>query len=419
MMKIENLHILGETSIEDFLQHYWQKKPLLIRNAFADIPSPLSADELAGLACEENVNARLVLEKDGDYPWQAEFGPFEESRFETLPETHWSLLVSDVERIFPESRSLLKPFRFLPDWRLDDLMISYAPEGGSVGPHVDDYDVFLIQLNGRRQWKIAQQFSPEILDDVDLRILKEFREEQEWTLNAGDMLYLPPGVAHHGIALAAEKLAGENLGGKNSAGEGSTREDSTRQGSAREEQHCITASVGFRAPSLKTACSDYIHYLTENTHPVSRYTDKMPVNPVHPAEIPEDTITQFSHFLQQGLTLENEQIKRWLGECRSDNTSFEDITQNSETPDVISFDALTNIASQSTLQQAPYSNFLFSYHRQSALLFVDGQSHEVSKQFAEQLCSDEKINFQELLSIMNEDDKKILLELYNSGSITA
>ncbi len=168
-------HCLGETSIEDFLKLYWQKKPLLIRNAFNDIKSPISAEELAGLACEDHVNARLVLAEDGDKPWQVEFGPFDESRFSTLPESNWSLLVSDVEKHLPETQALLKPFRFIPDWRIDDLMISYAPHGGSVGAHTDAYDVFLLQLSGQRLWQISENFSNEIIPDTDLCILQEFR----------------------------------------------------------------------------------------------------------------------------------------------------------------------------------------------------------------------------------------------------
>ncbi|GMR01628.1 MAG: hypothetical protein BMS9Abin19_1036 [Gammaproteobacteria bacterium] len=392
-MDSESFNCLGETGVGDFLNHYWQKKPLLVRNAFPGIQSPLTADELAGLACEENVNARLVLEKDGDYPWQAEFGPFEETRFNNLPETHWSLLVSDVERLIPETKSLVKPFRFLPDWRLDDLMISYAPEGGSVGAHIDDYDVFLIQLSGQRLWKISEHYSDETLEDVDLRILKNFTAEEEWSLNAGDMLYLPPNVAHHGIAQASKGEQGN-------------------------EEHCLTASVGFRAPSLKTITSDYVHFLNENTHTTTRYTDKSPVKLEHHAEISDDTVSQFIEYLQQGLTLDREHVKRWLGQYRSDNRAFEELSKNSsDVQHNISFNELIKLAEQSMLVHSSYSNFLFSYHQQTALLFIDGIAYEVSKQFAELLCEDDQINFQPLLSIMTADDKEVFLTLFNNGSI--
>jgi 50S ribosomal protein L16 3-hydroxylase len=390
-MTFENFHCLGDISVEDFLTQYWQKKPLLIRNAFPGIQSPITAEELAGLACEDNINARLVLEKDGDYPWQAEHGPFDESRFAKLPETHWSLLISDMEKCLPGTASLVKPFRFLPDWRLDDLMISYAPTGGSVGAHVDDYDVFLIQLNGQRLWQISEHYSDETLTDVDLRILKNFSAEREWLCNPGDLLYLPPGVAHHGVAQTCKNEQGDN-------------------------EHCMTASVGFRAPSLKTITSDYVFYLNENSHGVERFTDKSPVKPVHHAEITDDTISQFIEYLKQGITLEHEQVKRWLGEYSSDNKAFEDIEQTHNQKKV-NFEQLCAIAAQSNLMRSPYSHFLFSYTDKTALLFVNGESFKVSKQFAETLCEDEHLDFQQLVSFITSDDKIVLLQLYNDGSI--
>lgn len=379
-------HILGETGIEDFLKHYWQKKPLLIRNAFPGIESPMTAEELAGLACEENINARLVLEKDGDYPWQAEYGPFDESRFGELPETHWSLLISDMEKTLPEeTRFLVKPFRFLPDWRFDDLMISYAPTGGSVGPHVDDYDVFLIQLSGQRLWKITETFSSEALEEVDLRILKKFTAEQEWLCNPGDMLYLPPNVAHHGVAVE-------------------------------HRDNCMTASVGFRAPSLKTITSDYIHFLNENVHNATRFTDKAPVIiPGHHAEITADTVSQFTEYLQQGISLEPELVTQWLGKYCSDNKAFDDIIN--EDYHHIDSAYLDNLGTQTTFVQSPYSHFLFSYSGENALLFVNGDSYKVSKPFAEIVC-DDVIDFQQLQQVMTDIDREVLLVLFNKGAIS-
>jgi 50S ribosomal protein L16 3-hydroxylase len=374
---------LGETSVEDFLKHYWQKKPLLIRDAFPGLQSPISADELAGLACEEHVNARLVLEKDGHYPWQVEFGPFDESRFSELPASHWSLLVSDVEKHLPETGSLLKHFRFIPDWRVDDLMISYAPEGGSVGAHTDAYDVFLIQLSGQRLWKVAENFTEETLKDVDLCILKNFTAEDEWLLNPGDMLYLPPNVAHHGIA----------------------------QDNA---EPCLTASVGFRAPSLKTITSDYINYLNENYHDETRYHDRAAARPDHHAEISDETVAHFVDYLRQGLNIDHALVRNWLGQYCSDNKTYEDLLEEQH---VANYDELVNMVSGATLQQSPYSHFLFSYSDGAALLFVDGDSYQVSRSFAESVCANDHISFQQLEKVMAADDRKILLTLFNNGAI--
>ena len=391
------MHEINNFDIDDFLQNYWQKKPLLIRDAFPGIKSPLTAEELAGLSCEENVNARLVLEKDGDYPWQAEFGPLQEERFSELPESHWSLLVSDVERLIPETGYLVKPFRFLPDWRLDDLMISYAPQGGSVGPHIDDYDVFLIQLNGQRLWKISEHFVNDTIEDVDLRILKQFEAEQEWLCNPGDLLYLPPNVAHHGIGQGVEPGESED-----------------------PHKHCMTASVGFRAPSIKTMTSDYVNFLNENTHDTTRFTDSSTAIPEHHAEISDETITQFVDYLQQGLTLDHDLVKRWLGQYRSDNKAFEDSAREiAEYQNKINLKQLLSILEQATLEQSPYSNFLFSHLKQNSLLFVDGCTYETSKKFAEIICDEQQINSEALLSIMNDRDKEVLLALFNNGSILA
>ena len=163
-----------------FLRDYWQQKPLLVRKAIPGFKSPISPEELAGLACDEEVVSRLVMERGGRTPWELRRGPFTEEDFLELPETHWTLLVSDVEKQAPDMAGLIEPFRFVPDWRIDDLMISYAPEHGTVGPHVDDYDVFLLQGLGRRRWQISTQpIDPDnFRPDVELRIMDEFEAEQ-------------------------------------------------------------------------------------------------------------------------------------------------------------------------------------------------------------------------------------------------
>ncbi|HJU08975.1 MAG TPA: cupin domain-containing protein, partial [Rhodanobacteraceae bacterium] len=221
-----------------FLRDYWQKRPLLIRNAFADFVSPLSADDLAGLACEESALSRIVLREhihassfrsrsqrernpesafatsrkaDSGSPlrgvrnngWVVRTGPFSESDFAMLPESHWTLLVQDVDKWDADVAALLHRFDFLPSWRIDDVMVSYATDGGGVGAHVDQYDVFLLQGSGQRRWRISTdpRASQEFRDEVELKLLREFRPTYEWTLDPGDMLYLPPSIPHDGIAI--------------------------------------------------------------------------------------------------------------------------------------------------------------------------------------------------------------------------
>ncbi|NOQ90796.1 MAG: hypothetical protein GQ549_07600 [Gammaproteobacteria bacterium] len=232
------------------------------------------------------------------------------------------------------------------------------------------------------------------IEDVDLRILKNFSAEQEWLCSAGDLLYLPPNVAHHGIAQSHRDAQGN-------------------------EEACMTASVGYRAPSLKTITSDYINFLNENTHSTTRFTDNSPVKPAHHAEITDDTVSQFVDYLKQGLTLEHEQVKRWLGQYCSDNKAFEELNfkDQASDQDSIEYNELADIAARSPLMQSPYSNFLFSDTQHAALLFIDGSSYETSKPFAELICNDELINFQQLEQIMTADDREALLTLFHNGAI--
>jgi len=194
-------------SCDEFMAHYWQKKVCVFRQAIAGFVNPLSPDELAGLAMEEDIESRIVLHTPKKNPaWHLRRGPFTEEDFAQLPESDWTLLVQGVDRFVPEVASLLTYFSFIPAWRVDDVMISYAVESGSVGPHYDNYDVFLYQAKGRRQWSLTtQNCTPDnYLQDVELRIMNRFETEESYILEEGDMLYLPPHVAHHGVSLSAE-----------------------------------------------------------------------------------------------------------------------------------------------------------------------------------------------------------------------
>lgn len=208
-------------SRDAFLANDWGKRPVLFRNLLPAFRSPLSPDELAGLSCEPGTTSRLVL-GGGSGPYELRLGPFEEEVFGSLPEEDWTLLVHDVNRIVPPLADLLDKFSFIPSWRVDDVMVSYAAPGGGVGPHVDNYDVFLVQGSGKRMWKTAYSpISPEdelLVEPCDVRVLRDgFVPDEEWTLEPGDVLYVPPRFPHHGISL---------------------------------DDQCMTFSVGFRAPAI-------------------------------------------------------------------------------------------------------------------------------------------------------------------------
>jgi 50S ribosomal protein L16 3-hydroxylase len=204
---------------EIFLARHWQRKPLLIRAALDNFSPPLDRHELAGLALEEGVESRIIEHRDG--LWQLHHGPFSEQDFQR--DFPWTLLVQAVDHHIPEVSALRRLVDFLPQWRMDDVMASYAVDGGSVGPHYDNYDVFLLQGEGERLWKLGQfcDAASTLLPHDELRILDTFECEQEYLLGPGDMLYVPPGIAHWGIA----------------------------------QGECTTFSIGFRAPRINDMVS--------------------------------------------------------------------------------------------------------------------------------------------------------------------
>ncbi len=276
-MPTMKLAYLGGLTAQQFLHEYWQKKPLLIRQAFPGFGDALTPDELAGLACEEDAQSRLILENRGK--WQLENGPFDEERFARLPKKGWSLLVQGVNHFLPESAELLRHFNFIPTARLDDLMVSYAPDGGGVGPHFDSYDVFLLQGHGKRLWRVSQQEDMELVEGAPLRILKNFHTEQEWLLEPGDMLYLPPRCAHWGIAVGA----------------------------------CMTWSVGFRAPSAQELGTQFLAYLQENISLDGMYADPDIKPQAHPVEISPQMIAKVSAMLKS-IRWEKADVANFLGE---------------------------------------------------------------------------------------------------------
>lgn len=230
-----------ELTQQQFLTQFWQKKPLLIRQAWPQMEALLTAEELAGLATEADVESRLIQEQGEFGPWQLKYGPFTEADFASLPASHWTLLVQDVDKHVPELAEIMAKFDFIPDWRRDDLMVSFAPEGGSVGPHTDGYDVFLLQAQGTRRWQISQTpvIEADCIEGLDLKILNHFEADDVWDLQPGDMLYLPPHFAHHGVAL----------------------------------NDCMTYSIGFRAPTQLELLDAFMHSLSEHEAGQHRYRD--------------------------------------------------------------------------------------------------------------------------------------------------
>ena len=268
--------LLGPLGIQEFLRDYWQKKPLLIRGALPEFSGLLSPKQLIELACKDDVQARLVTQKQGEYELQ--HSPFTAKKFKGLDKIHWTVLVQGVNHHLQSAAELLKNFSFIPHARLDDLMISYAPKGGGVGPHFDSYDVFLLQGMGHRRWQISTQQDRTLLEGAPLRILKRFKPEQEWVLAPGDMLYLPPHCAHHGIA----------------------------------EDDCMTYSIGFRTPAYQELAEQFLIYLQDRICIEGMYADPDLKTQKHPSEISPSMLNQVASAIKQ-VRWDKDDIANFLG----------------------------------------------------------------------------------------------------------
>ena len=347
--------MFGDISIEVFLRDYWQKKPLLIRNAFPDFESPITPDELAGLACETDT-ARIVIEKGGKHAWEVRHGAFDDADFTNLPETHWTLLVNDTDQHLAELKAVMEPFRFIPDWRIDDLMISFAVEGGSVGPHVDEYDVFLIQAQGQRRWQITTQpAKPDnFLAGLDLRIMRDFEVEQEWVVNPGDMLYLPPNVPHYGVAL----------------------------------NECMTYSVGFRAPSQAEMLENLVENLLEDPRLKQRFNDSERECQAHPGELTAGDMERLIDFVVDALPQDTQALQLWLGKYLSQPK-----VDNNDTlePSCLSKAELIKLINRrATFEKPPSIRFLYFINDDEICLFANGTLHRAAAeqlQFIQYLCN--------------------------------
>lgn len=367
-------HINWPDGLDDqrFLTEYWQKKPLLIRQAFADFETPVSPDELAGMSLEEETTPRLITQ-DNSGAYHLENGPFDEARFSTLDANNWSLLVTDVEKHFPDLADYLTPFDFIPNWRIDDLMISYAPDGASVGAHVDEYDVFLLQAGGTRKWMIDASEQPDLqlVPDATLKLLANFQASDTYLLEPGDMLYLPPGMPHHGVAVGED---------------------------------CTTWSVGFRAPILSEAINFFSETVASEFEQ-QRYTDPaLSISP--PGEINAQTLASFKALWEKASTLSDAQLATMTG-CLL-TTSPMDIEREE-------FDL--NQAHEHQWIKHSFSRLAYTNSStngaETAELFADGEALSCSLEFAMSICNKQAVSFHDL----NEQDTQALIRLIDAGCL--
>ncbi|KAF7766286.1 hypothetical protein PUND_a2093 [Pseudoalteromonas undina] len=271
---------INELSEQAFLNQYWQKKPLLIKRGFSDFEDPLDANELAGLAMEDSIESRIIT--NHNQQWQSHQGPFED--FEILTDEHATLLVQAVDHWHPEAAQLLEPFRFIPNWRIDDLMISYSTPGGGVGPHLDQYDVFIIQGEGKRHWRVGlpdaslKQFA----QNKSLLQVEAFTAVIDCVLEPGDILYIPPGCPHEGYAI----------------------------------ENALNYSVGFRAPNQQDLLSSFADHIIDTESGQKRYTDHTLALRDSKGELTQSEVDKVKTLMQ--ALIENDSLfKNWLGNTLS------------------------------------------------------------------------------------------------------
>ena len=345
------LQLLGNITPAEFMSKYWQKKPLLIRGAIPGFSPLLSRDELFELAEQDDVESRLVVEniKPRRYKWQMWNGPFSEKANNRLPElkkSNWTLLVQGVDLRDAQVHALKNQFRFAPDARLDDVMVSFATEGGGVGPHFDSYDVFLLQAQGKRRWRIGKQKDLTLQKNVPLKILANFAPEQEFVLEAGDMLYLPPMYAHEGVAVG----------------------------------ECMTYSIGFRAPAELELARELLQRFADDTLEAEEvredvaeeeeeeeeeeekilYKDPKQVAVLEPALIPSALLDFAKQALEKALS-DPDALQRNLGEYLTEpkaNIWFDE-------PE---FDVV--LTRQNRIELSPRSQMMFDTRH----IFLNGES---------------------------------------------
>ncbi len=329
-----------------FLRDYWQKRPLLIRNAFPGFESPISPDDLGALSLEATALSRLILWDRNKDRWTVETGPLPEDRFDRVPERDWTLLVQDVDKWDADVRQLVDAFPFLPRWRIDDVMISFAVEGGSVGAHIDQYDVFLLQGMGHRHWQIDANpdQSVDFRDDAPIKLLKRFTPSHEWTLGPGDMLYLPPGLGHHGVALDA----------------------------------CLTFSLGMRAPAKAELIEDFALELASRAGEKERYADPDLAVPADAFEIDGTALARVKQTLG-GMAGDAEAddalLRRWFGRFITRYRASGNLQPPKKAPTRAEFDAAR--AAGGVVQRHPFSRVAWLREgKTKAMWFVTGSDIE-------------------------------------------
>ena len=341
--------LLGKISQKEFLARYWQKRPLLMKGAIQPFPDLITPEEIAGMSCDERVESRLIVQGPGKNQWKMERGPFKASTFKKLPKKKWTVLVNGVDRFVPSVHAFLDEFSFIPFWRMDDIMISYAVDQGNVGAHVDNFDVFLVQASGKREWLIEDRPVPEddFIPDLPIRLLKKFKPTHRWVLEPGDILYLPPRFPHHGIA---------------------------------QGDRCMTVSVGCRAPSIGEIINELASNALSQVNESIRYTDP-DLKPQAPGAISTDAVAKIKKAVSETL-LSDELIGDWLG--RSTTEPYSDVKLQELALKVPPRQIARTVLDGTAITRNEGSRLAFITHKGTSIsFFANGERQELSGKAAE------------------------------------
>jgi 50S ribosomal protein L16 3-hydroxylase len=368
--------MLGMTPAK-FLRDYWQKRPLLIRGAFA-AADWMKPNDLAALACEELALSRIVRHDPKRDRWKVRSGPFTESDFAKTGNRNWTLLVQDVDKWDAGVAAILPHFDFVPSWRIDDVMISYAEDGGGVGAHVDHYDVFLIQGIGKRRWRIDDRSGAptEFRDDAELKLLRRFDPTHDWILESGDMLYLPPGVPHEGTAIG----------------------------------YCRTYSVGMRAPSQAELLIDFAESIAEPLGEDARFVDPDLLPNDDSNEITPAAIERVRTTLPWLGAVGDDAFTDWFGRFITRYRAAHEAAPN---PKPVSAEQLSKKLVTQSIGRNPWSRMAWSRSGRRATLFVAGDSYPCSIAVAKLIAGSREIAGRDLLK--HAASLPLFAELINHG----
>jgi 50S ribosomal protein L16 3-hydroxylase len=369
----------------DFLRDYWQKRPLLIRNAFAGFTSPIDPDDLAGLACEDGALSRIVAHDRATGRWSVRHGPFDEAEFPGMPRQDWTLLVQDVDKWIADVAALIAHFDFLPRWRIDDVMVSFAAPGGSVGAHVDQYDVFLLQAQGHRRWQVDASESmgkgaPPVHFrlDTELKLLQRFTPTHDWVLGPGDMLYLPPGVPHHGVA----------------------------------EDACLTFSIGMRAPAAAELLGDFVDTLAGEADDTLRYRDPDLAPAADPNEIDAASMQRVVEALNLLRMNDPERLGDWFGRFITTYRSPGEVAAPQAAPPRIETE--WQLEHGAGLQRHPFTRMAWRRAGRGARLYASGHEFPMPLRDARQLAAAAAIDGP-AYAALSQAGRDAVMALYGQG----